>query len=120
MNDTQLTWLALALSVIGLVGVYVVTYIDQPTQIRISEAENYIEKNVLIVGQITDKFVTDDGHVFILIEDDTGKLTGIAFNKVAESLPYGSLDKNRFLQIYGTIELYKGQLEIVVQRINPI
>lgn len=116
MDDKSLMRFSLLGAIIGIIALYFLClYISYP-HVKIGEIEkSMVGKAVNITGNITDVYFHKDGHVFIMLEDETGRIKVILWESIVKSsrINVSEIKCGRRLQIVGTVEMYKGETEII-------
>lgn len=98
-------------------------YLSENKIITINEIKDEDEgKIVKISGNISDKFESKDGHIFLEVKDETDKIDVVIFKNGRESMGIDtkSLTEDRKIKILGKVKKYQGSLEIIPRRINII
>ena len=113
--ESKFLYLSLTLSIIGLlILIYTAETIEPPLS-RIKDInQNSVGKNVHITGNITKIQRFKGKSILLSIDDDTGNINVY--------LPYGvaikfsdSIKEGNRADIIGTVEIYKGDIEIFVE-----
>lgn len=115
MQDKTLLKISIFTSIVGIVALY---FIMQPAEIRIGDINrNYIGKSVKVLGEISSRYESKDGHIFLNLADSSGKIKVIIFknSKVEKSLEIGQM-----IEVSGKVEEYKGELEIIPKTITTL
>lgn len=103
----QIKYFSLLFSIIGIILLYFLSTLSQPTMIKLSEIPEYEGKQVIVEGTITEHYTTSYGSQIITIEDDN--ITTTVFVEEIISIEYGDI-----IQVTGVVQRYKGDWEIVV------
>lgn len=112
MNDKTLLKLALAWALIGIVALmFISEYTEAPT-IKIIELGEHMGKSVYIQGNVTKATYTDKVTIFD-ISDGTSEITAIAFEQMNKTIKKGDA-----IKIFGKVDTYKNELEVVIDRIE--
>lgn len=112
MQDKTLLKLSFLTSIIGIAALY---FIMQPSEIKIGDINrNYIGKTVKVLGEISSRYESKDGHIFLKFADSSGQIDVVIFknSKVEKNLEVGQK-----IEISGKVDEYKGQLEIIPKTI---
>lgn len=111
----KLFYLALATSIAGLVLLTYAADILEPDPVEISKINNnqndYLYKNVHIQGEIIDFKRFKGGSISLKVNDRTGTITVFLQYHVANKV---NVQMGQRIDVIGTVEIYKGDLEIVV------
>ncbi|MEE8167395.1 MAG: OB-fold nucleic acid binding domain-containing protein [Candidatus Hydrothermarchaeales archaeon] len=120
MDDSALLRISFAVSTVGLLLLVVVSSQIQATTIKISEIDyDDVGSKVVIEGMISSKRVHEDGHIFLEVEDATGKISVVLFADAARSLgeeELGCLNEGNKVSIAGSVDEYRGTLEVVPRK----
>ncbi len=119
VDDSTLLRMSLGVSSFGLVLLFLVSTQSQPTLVRISEIDyDDVGSELSVEGRIASKRVHADGHIFLKVEDATGRISVVLFSEIVESLTeeLGCLEEGEEISITGRIEEYRGLLEIVPKK----
>lgn len=108
MDDKFLLKIALVVSVLGIIGLFLVTEIIEIPLQKIEELEegDYVK----IVGEII-SINQKDTMTFFQIKDETGKIDVVYFDLV-------ELEEGIELEVEGQVEEYKGKLEIIADSLR--
>lgn len=112
MQDKTLLKISIFTSIVGIVALY---FIMQPSEIRIGDINrDYTGRTVKVLGEISSKYESKNGHIFLKLADSSGEISVVIFNntKVERNLEIGQM-----IEISGEIEEYKGELEIILKTI---
>lgn len=74
--------------------------------------KSFEDKKIRITGEVV-KFAQREKVAFIDIKDSTGTIKGVVFDKI-------DLNNKDIIEISGNIEIYNGELEIIVGRIKVL
>jgi exonuclease VII large subunit len=115
----KLLKLALICAVIGLAGLWVLTTLglSEITAIKDISPDN-LDSTVNVCGNITYKFVSNTGHVFMKIYDGSGSINVVIFNTSVNK--FDIPDLNQSVCIIGRIDIYKDELEIIPFKIYSL
>jgi hypothetical protein len=106
----KLKHFALTFSLTGILLLYFLSSLIQPTAIELHEIQKYEGKQVVVEGIVTDQRLTNYGSQIITIQDDNS--TASAFIEGLVDVHYG--DK---IQVTGKVEKYKDDWEVIVNNI---
>lgn len=111
MNDTQLLRLCFALAFLGLGALFILSKTVAGESIGISEiTEEKIGQKVVVQGIVHDLRQLETMTLFTL-EEESGSILVVSFSPL-------DLKENNKITVTGTIKEYKGQLEIVADKIE--
>jgi RecG-like helicase len=102
--------ISLIFSVIGILLLYLVSILSQPSNIKLHELPEFEGKEVTTSGVVTEHHTTQYGSQMITIHNDD--FTAIVFIEGKTDVEYG--DK---IQVTGEVQKYKEDWEIIVN--NP-
>jgi DNA/RNA endonuclease YhcR with UshA esterase domain len=117
MNDSELLKISFLASAIGLILLFIVSSSSHPSLVKISEISyDDVGKTVVIKGEIVSKKVHEDGHIFLDVSDDTGKIKVVLFDSLVDKLSEekgSNLEIGRSIEVKGKVDEYRGSLKIV-------
>lgn len=111
MRDRTLLKIALVWSLIGIFLLIIIALFTKPAIVQVSDLEQNLGKTVVVSGVI-DRAVYKEKVAFIDLEDKSGMITVVIFDKVENKV-----FKNNLIQVKGKVQLYKGELEIIADEI---
>lgn len=98
-------------AVIGLTLIYFSSLYLQLEQVNIGDIErSWSGKNVKIEGNVTD-FSRSSGHAFMDLKDSTGEIMVVDFDSDLK------LEEGDRVTVTGHVEIYKGQLEVIADKV---
>ena len=123
MDESQLTRLALLCSVTGLIGLFLVSSSITGAVTDIGNlTPDSIGVGVKVCGNITSRYVSKAGHLFLEVADRSGEIDVVVFkstiSRIAGCSPLG-LKKGDGVCVLGNIDVYEGELEILPRDIQP-
>lgn len=111
----RVIYLAFTVSIVGLL---ILTFASQMLEPPLSQIDginqNSLGKNVHVRGSISDIHEFKGGSIVLVLDDESGEIAVYLPYGVAKSAS-GSLFESTRLDVTGTVEIYKGKLEIVVE-----
>ena len=118
MKDESVVKLALCVAAAGIAALLVLAFVAEPSQIEIGRlSERDSGKQVMIGGIVDDKSV-DDGNIFLTLNDGTGSITVVMFERSARGTTAYDVQLGKSAQIRGQVSIYKGELEIIANSIE--
>lgn len=121
MEDSLIFKIALAMSIVGLVGMMFSVNMITPREIKINEINRgMLDEDVSLVGVVQNvKKSSQSNTYFLEIMDGTGKITIIIFESSAVDLEkvnmsIYSLDNQR-VKVTGKIGEYQGKMELILK-----
>jgi RecJ-like exonuclease len=101
---------ALLISLVGLFSLTLLAEFYEPEHVPISELNNYEEKIVLVQGKVI-KSTQKPGVNFFDVQDSTGTIAVVAFGQM------NKLRKDVGINVKGKVTRYKGELEIIADKV---
>jgi len=103
----SLKYFSLIFSALGVLLLYFLSLLSQPTIIELSEISEYEGKQVIATGMVTEYYGTTYGSQIITIESNDTSVT--VFVEGETTVDYGDT-----IQVTGEVQKYKDDWEIVV------
>ena len=107
MKDKTLMRASLAVSLTGIIALFILTNIIEIPEQKIIDAE---EGDVRITGTI-DQLRESKGIMFFSLHDNTGQIDAVLFD---DSI---NLKKGQRVEVTGSVENYKGKKQIVADAV---
>ena len=121
MDEKLMRKLSVFCSLAGLVALFVGAMVAEPKTEAISNlSEDFLGRKVVVSGKVVDLRGHPDNHLFLKLEGGSGgSILVPIFARVRAQLgePIELLD---FVQVTGTLKEYKGELEIVPDKLSDI
>ena len=120
ITDDKLLRIALVTSLIGIIGLLIFTPSIEVKKVKIEDIDRgMIDEEVCIDGVITDiASSASKSSYFLTINDGTGQMSLIIFEKQAAEIQSNNFDiedfKNRKVEVTGKITEYNSELEIIL------
>ena len=121
MEDHQIFRLALATSIIGLLGMVVFAGQIMPREVKINQIDRgMLDEDVAVEGVVQEVGKSKTSNTYFLkVMDGTGEITLVIFDSSATDIEKGNLtihgmDKRR-INAVGTVSEYRGSMEIVLK-----
>lgn len=114
MKDKALIKVALAWSLIGIAVLLFIAEFHEVDSIKIIELGDHMGKIVYVQGNVTKATYTETVTIFD-IKDRTGDITVVAFDKMNETIHKGDE-----IRIFGKVDTYKNELEVIADKIECI
>ncbi len=119
MKEEKLLKLSIGVSVIGLIGLFVLSQNISPTTLAIWQVDSQgVGKIIQVNGTITSMSTSKDGHTFMDIYDSTGSIGIVAFKSA--KIDFTGISRGMNVLVKGKISEYQGRLEIIASEITPI
>jgi len=110
-----LTWLSLAVVLVGVAVLFFVNLKYSVKEIHISEIGEHVGEWVKITGKVSYASYKK-GNLFLKVRQGNSSVYVFAYRNVAKLLPRVFL-KGKTVSVQGVVQEYKGKLEIVLK--NP-
>lgn len=118
MSDRELLILSLLCSVLGLSLMLLATNLREAERVTIEEIEpKDVGRFVAVEGNVCSSYYNK--HLFFEIKDETGKIKVVVFENSINDLGIEpkSLEKGREVRVEGFVKRYRGEMEIIPERI---
>lgn len=121
ITDEQIQKIALAMAVIGIAGIVAVSQLTGPEKLAVNAVtDNKIGRVVELSGTIASYF-SKDGHVFIDLQDETGIVQIVMFERTARGQKeVYELKKGDNVTVTGKVLLYRSEIEVQADAIKLI
>ena len=114
MEQEKIAVIALTASIAGIVLLFTIAQSIEPKEMKIEEISVEEEGLQVKVNARVEEFSQRQGIAFMQLYDGTGKIKAIAFK--AEKVE--GIGKGMLASFEGKIQIYKGELELVVEKVN--
>ena len=114
MKQEKIALIALLASISGILLLLAIAQTIEPKEMKIQKITIEEEGLQVKVNARVKEFSQRQGIAFMQLYDGTGKIKAIAFK--AEKFP--ELEKGMLAGFEGKIQIYKGELELVVEKVN--
>jgi len=112
MQEYRLLAIALIWSVAGLMILLLLAIYAEPQQLQIAGLETEIGKIVAVTAEVESVSYKEDTF-FMTLSDNTGKIKTVFFGN-----PSSEIIRGDSVAVKGKIQLYRGNLEIVIQELR--
>ena len=112
MEERTFLVIAVIWSLVGLFILLLLANFTQPPQLSIAELENNIGKIVVLNDTSVSSVSYKSDAVFMTLEDSTGNISAVYFGN-----PKYEIIKNDKVAVTGKVQLYKGNIEIIIQEL---
>ena len=112
MKERTFLIIAAIWSLVGLFVLLLLGSFAQPPIVKISDLQNNIGKIVQLNDARVSSISSHEGTVFLTLEDSTGKIDAVYFGS-----PTYEIIEDDVVAVKGKVQLYKGDLEIVIQEL---
>jgi len=112
MKERTFLVIAVIWSLIGLFALLVLANFTQTPQLSIAELENSVGKIVALNNVSVSSINYKSDVVFMTLKDSTGEISAVYFGN-----PKYEIVESDKIAVKGKIQLYKGDLEIIIQEL---
>ena len=112
MRENTLLLFSITWSVIGLLLLLLLAFAAEPEFFQISELDTKVGKIVAVQAYV-DSVDYAKEVVFLKLNDNTGEILAVLFDQ-----PKDEILVDDIVAIKGKVQIYKGQLEIVVEELQ--
>lgn len=109
--------ISIIIAILGLIGLFFITRVSSEQVISIEDLK--IGQMERITGMVTSAYVSRGGHTFLKVADNTGEIKVVAFEgsniEIAPELEVGDE-----VSVFGRVEEYKGEMEIIAKDIRKV
>lgn len=112
MKDKTLIKIALAWSLIGIAALLFISEYSEPDRIKIIELGDHTGKIVYIQGIVAKTTYAEKVTIFE-VDDGTSDIKVVAFEKMNKTI-----DKGDEIVVYGKVDTYKNELEVIANKID--
>lgn len=120
MKESFLIRICLIGASVGLIALYFLSLMITPVDVAPSEIrQDLLGRKVVMSGTVRELRQHPNGHIFFELEDESGSSDIVIWEEKAEQLRLSGVDLDRIrngiiLNITGSVELYRGSLQVVV------
>ncbi|MFH0832152.1 MAG: hypothetical protein V1900_00300 [Candidatus Aenigmatarchaeota archaeon] len=115
ISDKKLMTLCLAISLIGIAALFIIVQFIEPRQVKISEINESMAGQNVMINCIVDSITVKDA-IFVEVSDNLS-INAVALDRNAKEKAM-QLKLGDKIILTGKIELYKGELEILINDIK--
>jgi len=122
MDDRKIIRLCLAGSVLSIIALYFAVLQLDYRSVKVGEITGNLAGNVVnVTGYASDVYLHKNGHIFFNLLEGQSKVRVVIWESDVEQLEYSGVNitgirKGDKVQIIGTVEMYKGEPEIIPVR----
>ena len=109
--------ISVVIAVAGIASLFLISSIFAEEITSVSDLK--IGQMDKIRGMVTSIYVSRDSHVFLKVADNTGEIDVVAFKSSNIDLAY-ELEVGEEVSVFGRVEEYKDNLEIIAQEISKV
>ena len=114
ITDKKLAQISLLISVAGIIALFFLTQTIEPLHISISEIDESTESQKIVTQGNIQYITTKNGNTLIILEDNNYTINIISFKKQYQ------MQRNTKILVTGTVQTYKGEMEIIADSIHVI
>ena len=120
VTDDKILKISLVTSLIGIIGLIVFTPYIEVKEVEIKDINRgMIDEEVAVCGIVDEVKKSSSGSTYFLtVNDGTGIINVIVFEKIASQMEDSSMSidmfKNRTAKIVGTITQYNSEMELIL------
>jgi DNA/RNA endonuclease YhcR with UshA esterase domain len=120
MDDASVAKIALAASIAGIAGLFVLSQAMQPEQVKIADIDASDTGDiVLIEGKLTSASEREGNYFFTV--NDGSEIRVVVFESSARRIPdAASARRGDSAKVAGQVAIYRGELEIIAQALNVL
>lgn len=118
ISDYQLMKISLVIVVIGIICLLALYLILEPEELSIKDITTAKVGHEVIVSGFVESLSVKDDHVFITLKDNNSSIKVVMFANIAKTYPEIYNLTNEIITIRGTVDNYKGELEIVANKLS--
>lgn len=116
----RLTILSAAFSVVGLVGIYILSAGYEPDLLEISDiTQDLSGETVKTEGTVYSVNRHDAGHIFLTITDGDVKIQSPIFKDVAEKMDWVP-SKGQKISVTGVVDTYKKSVQVIPRKPSDV
>ena len=116
LRQENISRIAVLVSITGVSLLFLFAETLQPKEVKIQEiGQSLLEWNVKINAKVLSSHQRDS-TAFLQLYDGTGKIKAVLFRPSEEEQPL--IAKGSFASFEGRIQLYRDELELVVERVS--
>lgn len=116
MKDEKLYKISLLASVIGVMILFVFSYMASPEPMEISEVgSDDVGSRVEVEGDVQEKYVTEGGHLFFHVNEEGEEINVALFkdNLQKMNLKPKTIEEGDKVTVAGDVEIYESELQIL-------
>ena len=117
VTDSLMAKLAFLSAALGLILLFLLNAFAQPQEIQLHQLdESFLDKRIEVQGEVSSHYLANNVLIFTL--DDSiglGKIKCVVFSPTIEQK--AMVSNNAQLRVQGKVQDYKGELEIVAEKI---
>ncbi|MEM4662755.1 MAG: OB-fold nucleic acid binding domain-containing protein [Candidatus Diapherotrites archaeon] len=114
LREYAINRVSLLCAFIGVVFLFLYSYYDAPKNVRLSDlTEKDVHSKVIVDAVVVSSGLSNNTLIFEINDGDRFKC--VLFNPSLEQRIV--LQKGNFVRIFGKVSTYKGELEIIVEKV---
>ena len=119
ISDSQLMKLSFAITVIGIVSLFLIVQLIEPLFVRIGDINEAMSGQLIMTEGKISSFNTNDGHIFLTLSDKSGEIKVVMFKNQVTDSNY-ELKNSDEIRVEGSVSIYENELEIIAEKIEKI
>ena len=122
MDDKKVIKLCLIGSVLSMIALYFAVLNLDYRSVKVGEVTGNLAGNVVnVTGYASEVYLHKNGHIFFNLKDGQSRVRVVIWESDVEQLEYSgvnitSMENGDKVQVIGTVEMYKGEPEIIPVR----
>ncbi len=115
MKDSTLYKISLALSVLGVLGLFLFVSLSGHEKVEVGQIDQeYIGRRVEVEGMLGGKYTSEGGHFFFHVKNGEEKLDAVLFKNELEAMGMDpeDVEEGTEVTLVGDIETYEGNIQI--------
>ena len=118
MNDDKIFKICIITSIVGLLGVIILSGYVSPEKLSIDEIDNSkIDNDIEVDATITNIITTKTGTRIVTLNDGTSSINLVIF---ASTITNFNLDVGKKVSVTAKVTVYNGQLELILEQADNI
>jgi DNA/RNA endonuclease YhcR with UshA esterase domain len=122
MDDRKIVKLCLIGSVLSIIILYFAALNLDYRSVKVGDITGNLAGNVVnVTGEVSSLYLHKNGHIFFNLKDGEEKVRVVIWESDVEQLEYlgvniTSLENGDRVRIIGTVEMYRGEPEVIPMR----
>lgn len=113
MQEKTLMKISFFLSIAGIISLFFIINIGELPSISIGDiSPEYTGRGIKVCGEVQNKFTSKKGHTFFDLKDESGEVKVVVFNNTKANV------SDSFICVIGIVDVYEGEQEIIVKRVE--
>jgi aspartyl/asparaginyl-tRNA synthetase len=123
MNEKLFTRVSVLLAVSGLIGLFIYVNVVEFDSLDVNSITyDDVGNAVKVCGNVSEKYISKNNHLFFRLSDETGGIKVVVFNSTVGKLDVDvkELKDGDSLCVLGNVDVYKDELEVKVFRMEVV